>query len=60
MSPERKRRHRIRRGKTQGYFYADCVRCGHVGGLFSSRDAATVQYEFHVRTGKSLANGEWL
>lgn len=60
MSPRKVRRHRVKRGTLQGYFYADCVSCGHVGGLFSQRDAATAQYEYHRRTGKTLANGEWL
>jgi hypothetical protein len=60
MSPDRKRRHRIIRGKIQGEgYYADCVTCGHVGGFFVSRDGATAQFEEHRRTGKSLRNGEW-
>jgi hypothetical protein len=60
VSPERKTpRHRIIRGKLQDGYYADCVTCGHVGGLFANRDGATAQYEEHKRTGKSLRNGEW-
>ncbi len=63
MSPGRKRRHRIKRGimhqPAEGH-YADCPPCGHVGGLFRSRDSATAQYQEHVRTGKSLRDGEWL
>lgn len=62
MSPDRKRRHRLRRGfmnqPAEGH-YADCPPCGHVGGLFANRDGATAQYEEHKRTGKSLRNGEW-
>jgi hypothetical protein len=62
MAPEKRRRHRIRRGYMnqpgEGH-YADCVPCGHVGGLFASRDKATAQYEEHKRTGKSLRDGAW-
>ena len=59
MSPERKRRHRVKRGILQDGHYADCPPCGHVGGLFASRDGATAQYEEHKRTGKSLRDGAW-
>jgi len=62
LSPQKKVRHRIKRGyMNQGGegHYADCAPCGHIGGLFVSRDGATAQYEEHKRTGKSLRDGVW-
>jgi len=64
VSPKRKTpRHRMTRGvMNQPAFghYVDCKPCGHVGGLFSTREGATAQFEEHKRTGKSQSGtGVW-